>query len=98
MKKILILGNSAKEYALAKKLSETCEIHVASGSDTMRDFACVVDIRDNSVSEILEYVMENGIDMTIPCSLSSLQTNITELFEKNGQNIFAPSQNAVNIL
>ena len=98
MKKILILGNSAKEYALAKKLSDTCEVYVAPGSDLMSSFANVIDIRDNSVSEVLEYAMENGIDMTIPCSLSSLQTNITELFEKNGQNIFAPSQNAINIL
>ena len=42
-KKILIIGNSAKEYALAKKLSQNNDIYVAPGNDAIEDFATCVD-------------------------------------------------------
>ena len=92
MKKVLIIGNSAKEYALAKKMSEYCKVYVLPGSATMKDFAEIVDIRPNSSKEILEFVMENDIDLTIPTDRICLNTNLTELFEKNNQLIFAPSR------
>ena len=97
-KKILILGNSAKEYSLAKYLSDNNEVYVAPGSDTIKEFAQCVDIRENSVSELLEFVMENGIDMTIPVSQSSLKTNIVEVFNNNNQQVFAPSLNSFKLI
>ena len=97
-KKILIIGNSAKEYSLAKYLSVNNEVYVAPGSDTIKDFAQCVDIRENSVSELLEFAMENGIDMTIPVSQNSLKTNIVEIFNNNNQQIFAPSFNSSKII
>lgn len=96
-KKILIIGSSAKEYALAKKLSETNEVFVAPGNVAMKEFVTLVDIRENAVNELLEYVMENGIDLTIPTSLNAINTNIVELFTKNNQLIFAPSQGAARL-
>ena len=98
MKKVLIIGNSAKEYALAKKMSETCKVYVAPGSQTMKDFAEIVDIRPNSSKEILEFVMENDISLTIPVDKTALDTNIVELFEKNNQQIFAPSRASISAL
>lgn len=97
-KKILIIGNSANTYALAKKLSDKNDVSVAPGSPAIEEFASCVDIRENSTSELLEYVVENEIDLTIPVSKFSLNTNIVELFNNNGQNIFAPSLNASKIL
>lgn len=94
MKKILIIGNSAKVYALAKKMSETSEVYVIPGNPLMEEFAKTADIRENSVSEILEFVMENGIDMTIPCSTGSMKTDITEAMEKHNLSVFSPSKNA----
>ena len=98
MKKILIIGNSARVYALAKKMSETCEVYVIPGNSLMEEFAKVVDIRENSVSEILEFVMENGIDMTIPCSSGSIKTDITEIFEKHNLSVFSPSKKAAGAI
>lgn len=97
-KKILIIGNSAKEYALAKKLSENNEVYVAPGSDTMREFVTCVDIREDSVTELLEYVMENGIDLTIPCAQAAIASNIAEVFTKNNQAVFAPSANSAKLV
>lgn len=96
-KKILIVGNSAKEYALARKLSEKNEVYVAPGSDTINEFATSLDIRENSVTELLEFVMENDIDITIPISKKALSTNIVEIFNKNNQQIFAPTSSTANI-
>lgn len=97
-KKILIIGNSAKEYALAKKLSENNEVFVAAGSNTIEEFATCVDIREDSVSELLEFVMENGIDITIPVSAKSLNTDIVDVFNNNNQQIFAPSLAATKLI
>ncbi len=91
-KKVLIIGNSAKEYALAKILSETCEVFVAPGNDGIKEFATCLDIRETSSQEILEFVMENDIDMTIPLSVTTLHTNIVKLFNKNNLQIFAPAE------
>jgi len=97
-KKILIIGNSAKEYALAKYLSKDNEIYVAPGSQTVSEFATCVDIREDSISELLDFVLENSIDLTIPTSENSINSNITDLFISNGQQIFAPSSNASNMI
>lgn len=86
-KKILIIGNGAKEYALAKKLSEKHEVYVTPSSDTLKEFTNCLDIREDNVAELLEFVMENGIDMTIPISAQALKSNIAEIFNNNGQKI-----------
>ena len=97
-KKVLIIGNSAKEYALAKAFSEHCEVFVAPGSDTIKEFANCVDIREDSVSELLEFVMENAINLTVPCSLIALNTDMVEVFSKNNQQIFAPSKDSAKLV
>ncbi|MCQ2738677.1 MAG: hypothetical protein MJ237_00455 [bacterium] len=97
-KKILILGNSAKEYALAKKLSEKNEVFVAPGNDGIREFATCLDIRDTNCAEIIDYVMENNIDMTIPVSNMSYNTNIPKTLMDNGFSVFAPINNGSKLI
>ena len=53
-KKILIIGNSANAYALAKKISITNEVFVAPGSDTIKDFAKTYDLTPSLVSRWLD--------------------------------------------
>lgn len=97
-KKILIIGNSANAYALAKKLSEKHDIYIAPGNDTLKEFAVCVDIRENKVKELLEFAVENGIDLTVSCSRESIQNNITEIFSSNNQQIFSPAKEAASIV
>lgn len=91
-KKILIIGNSANAYSLAKKLSADNEIFVIPESDSLKEFATCIDIRENSINEILEFVMENDIDLTIPISIESINSNIVEVFQKNNLPIFGPTK------
>lgn len=97
-KKILIIGNDAKGYALAQKLAEKHEIFITPSSDTLKEFATCLDIREENSTELLEFAMENGIDLTIPTSVAALKTDIVEKFSANNQQIFAPSINAAKIV
>ena len=92
VKKVLIIGASAKEYALAKKISnENCKVYVAPGNKRIADIAECVDIREENTKDLLEYVLENAIDLTIASSETSIKSDISSLFQNNGQNIFAPT-------
>ena len=56
-KKVLIIGNSAKEYALAKKMKNCdCEVVVLPGNSAIKEIAECVDIREENIQEILEYI------------------------------------------
>jgi len=98
-KKILIIGSSAKEYALVRKLQEYgSEVVVAPGNSMIKEITECVDIRESNVKELLEYVLENAIDFTIACSLQSIKADIASLFNLNGQMIFAPSLKSADVL
>lgn len=97
-KKILIIGNSANAYALAKKLSQEYEIFITPASDTLKEFTTTLDIREDNVVELLEFVMENQIDLTIPVSGAALKSDICEIFVKNNQAIFSPTANSSKIV
>lgn len=99
-KKVFIIGSSAAEYTLAKKLSASegiAQVFVAPGNDAMKDFCTVVDIRDHNVQELLEFALENAIDMTIVVSEEAIKNNIATLFQQNHQMIFAPTKDSANI-
>ncbi len=91
-KKVLIVGNSAKDYALVKKFKNyACEVAVLPGNTAISELVECVDIREENVQEILEYVLENAIDLTIVTSEKAIKNNIAELFQSNNQLIFCPS-------
>lgn len=99
-KKVLIIGSSAKEYTLAQKMSELeeiSEIFVAPGNNVMKDFCTVVDIRENNIQELLEFVLENAVDLTIASSESAIKNDIASVFHQNNQMIFAPSSDSASI-
>lgn len=98
MKKVLIIGASAKDYALVQKLkSYNCEIIVAPGNLAIKEITQCVDIREDNIQELLEYVLENAIDLAIVTSEISIKKNIAEIFQNNGQLIFAPTAQSASI-
>ena len=99
-KKVLIVGSSAKEYALAKYFSENElveQVYIAPGNVASSEFAKRIDIRENSVSELLEFAIKNDIDLTIASSQEALSADIASDFRENSQPIFAPDLNSANI-
>lgn len=93
-KKILIIGHSAKEHALAKTFADydfVEKVYAAPGNSAMSEFCECVDIRPDKVSELLNFAMENAVDLTIASDEKSIKADIASLFQQNGQMIFAPS-------
>lgn len=95
--KILIVGNSAKESALAKILSDEFDVYVAPGNDSLKEFSTIVDIRENNVIELVNFALENDIFFTIASSETAIKNNIAEIFDDNGLMIFAPTAEAAKI-
>ena len=57
-------------------MAETCEL---------------VDIRPSDVAKILEFAMENAVDLTIASDEQAIKADIATIFQENDQQIFAPS-------
>lgn len=95
-KNLLIIGNSAKEYALAKLFVEQFNVFVAPGNDAISEFATVVDIRENNVAELVDFALENDIAFTICSSEIAIKSDIARLFEINNLKIFAPTASAAS--
>lgn len=96
-KKVLIIGNSAKEHALAKVFAGydfVEKVYALPGNDAMGEFCELVDLRCDDSSHILEFVMENAVDLTICTDEKAIKSDISSLFQENGQLIFAPSANS----
>ncbi len=96
-KKVLIIGSSAKEYALAKylhKLDYIEQVYVAPGNFFVGEFAQRLDIRETDVDALLEFAIKNDIDMTIASSSEAIKADIVSNFKENSQPIFAPSVEA----
>lgn len=94
MKNLLIIGNSAKEYALAKIFSEKFKVYVAPGNSAISEFANCVDIREANVAELVEFALENDIEFTVCCSENAIKEDIAKIFEINNLKIFAPTADA----
>lgn len=98
--KILIVGSGAKEYTIAKLVSqyeETELVFVAPGNDAIADFANCIDIKADDTENLVEFAKANEIDMTIAASEKSISNGIADRFNEAGLMIFAPTQEAAKI-
>ena len=71
---------------------------VIPGNKCIEEVAECVDIRESNVKEILEYALENAIDLTVVTSQIALKNDIAFLFQSNGQMIFAPTAKSAEIV
>jgi len=63
----------------------------------MSDFCKTVDIREGNTEELLEFALENGIDMTIASSELAIKNDIASVFQRHNLMIFAPTQASAEI-
>lgn len=93
-KNILIIGSSAKEYALAEKFSSydiVDKVYVAPGNKLIANIASCIDIREDNPKELLEFALENDIYLTVASSEKAIKADAAGLFQANQQLIFAPT-------
>ena len=100
-KNILLIGKGAVISALAKKLHSIPnveKIFAAPGNGVTNDVYENIDIREDDLTGLLKFALDNNIDLTIPTSNEAFKSDIVSFFQSNGQNIFAPNKNICNTI
>ena len=98
--KILVVGSGGREHALAWKLAQSERIqmvYVAPGNGgTARDVRLInVDI--TSKEALADFVVEEGIGMTLVGPETPLADGIVDLFRARGLKIFGPTKEAAQL-
>ncbi len=99
-KNILVIGKGAVVSAFAKKLAKfdnVGKIFVAPGNGIESESCTNVDIREDDLTGLLCFALENEIYLTIPVSSKALNADVVSFFMENDQNIFGPTKGACNI-
>jgi phosphoribosylamine---glycine ligase len=98
--KVLIVGNGAREHALAWKVSQSPRVEkvfASPGNPGMASSATCIDYSVDDIPGLLDFAKQEQIDLTIvgpeyPCSLG-----IVDQFIEAGLAIFGPHQKAAQL-
>ena len=91
--RVLVIGSGGREHALCWKLSKSLivnELYCAPGNGGTSLTATNVGISANDIDRLLQFALENEIDLTIVGPEEPLVLGITDVFEEAGLNIFGP--------
>ncbi len=98
--KVLIIGQGAREHAIAWKLSQSPEImslYAAPGNPGIASAATCIDIAVDDIDALLKWALENDIDLTVVGPEVPLTKGIVDRFRTAGLNIFGPTAAAAQI-
>lgn len=98
--KVLVVGGGGREHAIVDALSRSShvgKIYCAPGNAGMASQAECVPIKDTQVEELLAFVQEKGIDLTVVGPEASLSAGIVDAFNAAGERIFGPTKAAATI-
>ena len=99
--RVLVVGGGGREHAIVDALSRSShvgKIYCAPGNAGIAAPAECVPIKDTEIDKLLDFVKENGIDLTVVGPEASLSAGIVDIFTEAGQTIFGPTKAAVNIV
>lgn len=95
--KILVLGNTAKEHALLKWISESSEekeLFVYPGNPGMSEYAHVISPSGNHKNDVVECVKKNHIDLVISSTGKLIEEGIIEELNSLGAEVIGPGRDA----
>jgi phosphoribosylamine--glycine ligase len=98
--KVLVVGKGGREHAIAWKLSQSKDIEkvfVAPGNDGISIENKCECLKIESIKEILNFVKNNNIDITIVGSEEYLANGIVDKFEESNLKIIGPDQKAAQL-
>lgn len=102
--KILLIGNGARENALAWKIFNSPSfkntgsiLYAAPGNPGINKFATAINIHSTDILSLKEFAIDNIIDFTVVGPEIPLSLGIVDDFEKAGLKIFGPKQSAAEI-
>jgi len=98
--KVLVIGNGAREHALAWKFARSSRVdstYVAPGNAGTTDIAQNLDIPSSDIQGLLKKATELKIDLAVVGPEAPLAAGIVNLFRDNGIAVFGPSREAAQL-
>ncbi|VAX32564.1 Phosphoribosylamine--glycine ligase [hydrothermal vent metagenome] len=98
--RVLIVGGGGREHALAWKIGQSAKvekIYCAPGNAGTAGIAENVDIPADHVDRLLEFALENKIDLTVVGPEQALVLGIVDKFREHGLRVFGPSAEAATL-
>jgi phosphoribosylamine--glycine ligase len=101
MESVLIIGNGAREHALAKALLRSDRplcLYACPGNPGMEDDGCMlIDSPNGDWSALADWAVQNDINLTVVGPEIPLTEGIVDIFRKKKLDIFGPTKNAAQI-
>jgi phosphoribosylamine--glycine ligase len=98
--KILVIGSGGREHALCYAFSKSKKaekIFCANGNGGIGDIAECVHINPVDIDSLVNFAVENNIDLTFVGGETSLAIGIVDEFEKRGLKIIGASKDAARL-
>ena len=95
--KILVIGGGGREHALVWKLRQSDMDHglfCAPGNAGIAGLATCVNIAANNIPALVEFALQEQIELTIVGPEEPLTKGIVDAFQENGLRIFGPNKKA----
>lgn len=95
--KVLIVGSGGREHALCWKITQSekvSKVYCAPGNGGTSLVAENIDIKANEIDKLLDFALEEKIDLTIIGPEDPLVLGIVDRFEEKGLRIFGPNKKA----
>ncbi|MDP4086052.1 MAG: phosphoribosylamine--glycine ligase [Bacillota bacterium] len=98
--KVLIVGRGGREHAICRKVKESAlveKVFAAPGNDGMKDVAELVPISETSDQQLIQFALDQKIDLTIIGPEIPLLSGLADKFKESGLTVFGPSKAAAEI-
>jgi len=98
--KVLVIGSGGREHALCWKIAQSSKvdkIYCAPGNGGTHLIAENVDIKANDIDGLLEFALNNNIDLTVVGPEEPLVLGIVDRFQEKGLKIFGPDKSCAKL-
>ena len=98
--KILIIGGGGREHALAWKIAQSPKVTAlfcAPGNPGTSQIATNVDIPADDLDRLLDFALEESIDLTVVGPEQPLVLGLADRFQDKGLKVFGPSAKAAQL-
>ena len=93
--KVLIIGSGGREHAIGWKIAQSprCQdVYFAPGNGGTKDIGINIPIKATDIQGLINYVKEEGIDITLAIPDDPLALGIVDQFKAEGLRIFGPTK------
>ena len=98
--KVLLVGNGAREHAIAWKLlrdDPTLELICASGNPGIAELGECIPVKPDDVTGLLGFAERADVDLTVIGPEAPLAAGVVDVFRESGRAIFGPTRAAAKI-